>query len=125
MKTELKDWFLHYFYGLLAAVFNGTVSTVYVSFGASGAQAAGMVDLKGITFKGFLSVFLGTIAFHAVSYFYGHRIPDDMPDSNGVKKDITLRSVMTASRASPPEPPEVPAPAPAPSLFQTTKSDPS
>jgi hypothetical protein len=110
----VKDWIFHYLYGLLAAVFNGTVSTAYVSFGASGANAAGWVDLKGITLTGFLSVFVGTILFHAVVYFYNHRVPDNLPDRNGDKTPETFRSVMIASRSPEAAPPKPTPPEPIP-----------
>ena len=84
----MKNWFLHYFYGCFASVWKGLISSAYVSFGASGANAAGLVDLHDINFKGFLSIIAGTVVYHAVVYFYTHPVPDELP---------TLRAALIAS----------------------------
>jgi hypothetical protein len=101
MNKKLKAWILHYFYGAFASVWNGVFSTAYVSFGAAGANAAGLVDLHDITWKGFASTLGGTILFHCVIYFYNHKIPDDLPE-NGSGPTETLSSAMVASMPNKP-----------------------
>ena len=95
MNTRLKSWMMHYLYGCFASVWNGIFSTAYVSFGAAGANAAGLVDLHAISLRGFLSTLAGTILFHAVIYFYNHRIPDELPD--GTSAPENLASAMRTS----------------------------
>lgn len=84
----MKNWLLHYLYGCFASVWKGLISSAYVSFGASGANTAGLVDLHDIKFSGFLSIIAGTIVYHAVVYFYTHPVPDELP---------TLRAALIAS----------------------------
>ena len=92
----MKNWFLHYFYGCFASVWKGLISSAYVSFGASGANAAGLVDLHDINFKGFLSIIAGTVVYHAVVYFYTHPVPDELP---------TLRAALNSNAPKPIVPP--------------------
>lgn len=98
MNPKAKSWILHYLYGAFAAIVNGTFSTAYVSFGAAGADVAGLVDLKSITWRGFLSVLVGTITYHAVNYFKTHPIPDELPDGIGGTQPESLSSAMLASQ---------------------------
>jgi hypothetical protein len=84
----MKNWLLHYLYGLTASVWKGLISSAYVSFGASGANTVGLVDLHDIKLGGFLSIIAGTIVYHAVVYFYTHPVPDELP---------TLRAAIIAS----------------------------
>lgn len=94
-KNTALVWIEHYLFGCFASVWNGIFSTAYVSFGAAGANAAGLVDLHAISLRGFLSTLAGTILFHAVIYFYNHRIPDELPD--GTSAPENLASAMRTS----------------------------
>ena len=53
------------------------------------------IDLHAISLRGFLSTLAGTILFHAVIYFYNHRIPDELPD--GTSAPENLASAMRTS----------------------------
>jgi ammonia channel protein AmtB len=106
MNKKLTSWGMHYAYGCFAAVFNGSFATAKVALGAAGASAAGMVDLHGMTVKGFFSVLVGTICYYAIVYFSDHRLPEDLPNIDGGTTPETFKSVMAASQ---PKTPAIPA----------------
>ena len=69
-----KQYFEHYFYGLVASCWNAGISALYAAFGQS-AGAAVMKDVPEPTEHVILTIFLGATALEALSYFKSNPLP--------------------------------------------------
>ena len=78
-----KQYFEHYFYGLLASCWNAGISALYAAFGQS-AGAAVMKDVPQPTEHEIITIFLGACALEALAYFKANPLPvtDEKPNNS-------------------------------------------
>jgi hypothetical protein len=69
-----KQYFEHYFYGLLASCWNAGTSALYAAFGQS-AGAAVIKDVPAPTGHEIATIFVGACALEALAYFKANPLP--------------------------------------------------
>jgi hypothetical protein len=78
-----KQYFEHYFYGLVASCWNASISALYAAFGQS-AGAAVMKDVPIPTAHEIGAIFLGATTLQALAYFKANPLPiidDEKPNT--------------------------------------------
>jgi len=69
-----KQYFEHYFYGLLASCWNAGIAALYAAFGQS-AGAAVMKDVPAPTEHEVITIFAGACMLEALAYFKANPLP--------------------------------------------------
>jgi hypothetical protein len=95
--TTVKEWFAHYFLGLLAQSFNGAIATIsgLVALDSTGQLA------NGITFDAVWKTFTVALGIQAILYFHEHPFPVLNPDSLVTKTTVETTSTSTTKTALP------------------------